>query len=450
MKKCLVTAILMLVILSGCGGSKRTIGRSQAPKKGQISKEELRDELDRFEHLFISRMRQTADGMNEASGTRRSKRTSTRMQTKIVGALHAMTASDDSVVAFFDTWALVIRLHIYFEEGTGLSVHGDQRPQAIAFIEMVETDIERIARLFLTDKQFEELKINVYHFSRQHPIEGVYANLIVYATQEKKEEVGVLMKTLSIPMAPIRALEGVDNTATAIHKVSDSVDRFSDVAEQMPESTRWQMSILVDDFEESEMTQSFLESLNDFSQSSTRLVEILDTMPQQMRTELLTVLEESDQSQQQLQTTMQNAVEASAHVEKMLAQLNTTSQTLTITAQQASDAGVAWKNASDSIQELIGMFKSDKPKDPNAPPGFGMRDFDTMLLNAGQTADKVGNAVARIQQTVDAAEMQKQLRSLIDHVMWRLFELVLAVVILVSGGRFVIKKLQTAKAKKNQ
>ena len=449
MHRCLIAVVLTMVVLSGCGGSKRTVGRGQAPQKGQISKEELRDELDRFEHLFISRMRQTADDMNEASGTRRSKRTSTRMQTKIVGALHAMTASDDSVVAFFDTWALVIRLRIYFEEGTGLSVHGDQRPQAIAFIEMVETDIERIAHLFLTDKQFEELKINVYHFSRQHPIEGVYANLIVFATQEKEEEVGMLMKTLSIPMAPIRALEGVDNTANAIHKVSNSVDRFTDVAEQMPESTRWQMSILVDDFEESEMTQSFLKSLDDFSKSSTRLVEVLDTMPQQMRAELLTVLEESDQSQQQLQTTMQNAVEASAHVEKMLAQLNTTSQTLNITAQQASDAGVAWENASDSIQELIGMFKSDKPKDPNAPPGFGMRDFDTMLLNAGQTADKVGNAVAQIQQTVDAAEMQKQFRLLIDHIIWRLFELVLAVVILISGSRFVIRKLQAAKAKKS-
>jgi hypothetical protein len=284
----------------------------------------------------------------------------------------------------------------------------------------------------------------------QHPIDGTYSNLIVFATQEKKEEVGVLMKTLSIPMAPIRALEGVDNTATAIHKVSNSVERFTDVAERMPESTRWQMSILIDDFEESEMTQSFLESLNDFSQSSTQLVKVLDTMPEQMRTELLTVLDESDQSQQQMQITLQNAVEVSAYAEKMLAQLDTTSQAINITAQQANDAGVAWENASDSIQELIGMFKSDKPKDPNAPPGFGMRDFDTMLLNAGQTADKVGTAVAQIQQTADAAEIQKQLRSLIDHVMWRLFELVLAVVILVSGGRFMIKKLQTAKAKKDQ
>ncbi len=450
MRRFLIAVVLIMVVLSGCGGSKQTIGRSQTPTKGQISKEELRNELDKFEYSFISRMRQTIDSINAASGTRRSKRSSTRMQTKIVESLHAMTASDDAVTAFFDTWGLVVRLRLYFEKGAGQSAHGDQQSQVIAFINTAEENIDRIGQLFLKPKQFEELKKSIYRFAQQYPIERDYASLVVYATQQEESEAGVLMQTLRIPMAPIRALEGVDNTANAISKVSDSIGRFTDIAEQMPESTRWQMSILVDDFEESEMTQSFLESLNDFSQSSTQLVEVLDTMPEQMRTELLTVLEESDQSQQQLQTTMQNAIEASDYVEKMLAQLNTTSQTLTITAQQASDAGVAWKNASDSIQELIGMFKSDKPKDPNAPPGFGMRDFDTLLLNAGQTADKVGNAVAQIQQTVDAAEMQKQLRLLIDHIIWRLFELVLAVLVLVWGSRFIIKKLQTAKAKKNQ
>ncbi|MHC5164800.1 MAG: hypothetical protein ACYSOI_05530, partial [Planctomycetota bacterium] len=176
----------------------------------------------------------------------------------------------------------------------------------------------------------------------------------------------------------------------------DSVERFTDVAEQMPESTRWQMSILMDDFEESEMTQSFLESLNDFSQSSTQLVEVIESMPEQMRAELLTVLEESDESQQQLQTTLQMAAEAAGRIEKTLAQFDTASQTLTITAKEANEAAIAWEAASESIQDLVQMFKG-KPRDPNAPPGFGMRDFDNMLLNAGQTADKVGAAVAQIQ-----------------------------------------------------
>jgi hypothetical protein len=167
---------------------------------------------------------------------------------------------------------------------------------------------------------------------------------------------------------------------------------------------------------------------------------------------LLTVLEESDESQKQLQATLQVTVEAADRVEKMFTQLNTTSQALNITTQQANDAAVAWKNASDSIQELVLLFKG-KPRDPDAPPGFGMRDFDTMLLNAGQTADKVGNAAAQLQQTINTAakeELQQQLRSLIDHIIWRLFELVLVVLILVWVARYLIKKPRTAAARKSQ
>ena len=134
----------------------------------------------------------------------------------------------------------------------------------------------------------------------------------------------------------------------------------------------------------------------------------------------------------------------------MLAQIDTTSQTLNVTVQQASEAAAAWKNASDSIRELAGMFVSDEPKDPNAPPGFGMQDFDAMLLHAGQAADKVGAAVAQIHQTVNTAaetEIPQQLRSLIDHIVWRLFELVLAILILIWGSRFVMKKLKTSASK---
>jgi hypothetical protein len=345
-----------------------------------------------------------------------------------------MTASDDSVVAFLDTWGLVIRLRIYLERGAGSHLYGKDQPDIVNFIKLAEKEIAHIGQLFLKPDQFEDAQRGLEEFARQHPITGIYSNLVVYATHEEPEEAGALMRTLSIPMAPIRAMEGVDNTATSIHNVSNSVEQFSDIVQQLPRSARWQMTILMDDFEESEMTQSFLKSVDDFSKSSTHLVEVLGAMPQQVRTELLTVLAEADQSQQQLQTTLQTAAEAAGRVEKMFVQLDTTSQALNITTQQAS----------------VSMFKG-KPRDPDAPPGFGMRDFDNLLLNAGQTADKVGNAVAQFQQTIDAAakeEMQKQLRSLIDHVMWRLFELVLAVVILVFGGLYLIKRLQASKAVK--
>jgi hypothetical protein len=171
----------------------------------------------------------------------------------------------------------------------------------------------------------------------------------------------------------------------------------------------------MDDFEESQMTQKILKSLEEFSQSSARLVEVLNAMPQQMRTELTTALNETGQAQANLQTT----------------------------AKTSAEAAIAIKDASDSIQKLVSMFQSNKPRDVNAPPSFGMRDFDTMLLNAGQTADKIAGAAAQLQQASGAEskiELQKQLRSLIDHIAWRLFQLCLTIFVMFMMYRYAAKK----------
>lgn len=445
MRKWLITVIFISFVLSGCGGGiRRTIGRSKAPKKGQLSKIELRDELDRFEYFFTTSMKQAAKKIDTSADTRRVRRTNIQMQTRLIEALHAMTSADDSVAAFFDTWALIIRLRLYLEEGDGSKLYGEFQPTAIAFIRMSEIEIVRIGKLFLAPEQFEDIQRNLEIFALQHPITGTYSNLIAFATQERKEEAGVLIKTLSIPMAPIRAMEGVDKTGDAILKVRNSVERFTDVAEQMPESVRWQLSMMMDDFEDSEMTLSFLASLNEFSQSSARLVEVMESMPKQLRTELVTALEESEKSQQQLQTTMQTATETAIQLEKTLEEFQKSTQALNVTADQATEAAAAWENASDSIHKLVMLFKTKAPRPPDAPPPFGMRDFDNMLTNAGQTADKVTGTISQLQQTIDSGadkEIQKELHSLVDHIVIRLFELVLAVFVLMGLYHYVKKKL---------
>jgi hypothetical protein len=445
MRKWLPAVVLIVGLMPGCERATRTVGSGQAPQTGMISKVELRDKLDRFESFFISTMKQTAEDIDAAGGTRRAERTNLQMQLRCVEALNAMMASDDSVIAFLDTWGLMTRLQIYFKEGPGKSIFGPQQGLAIAFIDASVNDIERIAQLFLSQEQFEESRKNINDFARQNPIGGSFANLVVYATKIKKEEVGVFLKTLSIPMAPIRAMEGMDNTAVAIQNIRDSVERFTDVAGQMPESTRWQMSILMDDFEESEMTQSLLKSLDDFSQSSAKLVEVLNAMPQQLRTELLTVLAESDQSQQQLQITIQTAAETAVQLEKTLGEFQKATLAVNETSAQAAEAAAAWQNASDSIQKLVSMFQNDTPRSPDAPPSFGMRDFDTMLLNAGQTADKMTQTITQLQQTMDSNtknNVQQQMRFLVDHIAWRLFQLILVAFGVMLMYCFIKRKLK--------
>jgi hypothetical protein len=385
----------------------------QAVPPGRLA---LLTEIGKFESYFVSAMKQMAEDMNAASQTRRVERTNVQMQMRVVEALHAMSNPDDAVIAFLDTWGLIVRLKLYVDEGRGRSLYGQHQPGAVSLMKTAESEIERIGNLFLTSQQFEESKKGIYSFAGQNPVAGTYANLVMYATKIQKEETGVLLSTLSIPMAPIRAMEGVDKTADAIGKFRNSADRFTNVLEQLPESSRWQISMLVDDFEESQMTQQFLKSLTEFSQSSTRLVEVLNAMPQQMRTELTTVLNESDQAQANFKTT----------------------------AKTAAEAAVAIKDASDSIQKLVAMFQNAQPLDANAPPAFGMRDFDIMLLNAGRTADKIAIAAAQLQQgngLESKIEIQKQLRSVVDHIAWRLFQLFLAVFALFLSCRYIIQRV---------
>ena len=442
-KNTLILLCLIAVGINGCGGDSRRI-----ISEGRISKAELRDELDRFENAFIAMMKQSSAEISAEDQTRRVQRTNLRMRIRIIEALNAMTASDDSIVAFLDTWSLVIRLRMYLEEGDGSRIFGERQHIAVDFIRTAEDEMIRIGQLFLKQDELEQVQQDLEEFAQHNPIRGLYANLIVFPTlddEEDKEQDSALMRTLSIPMAPIRAMEGVDNTATAIHNVRNSVERFTDVAEQLPESARWQMTIMMDDFEESKMTQSFLTSLKDFSQSSAQLVETLDSMPAELRAELLTVLEESDESQKQLQMTMQTATQVAVQLEKTFGELQNTSQSINETAAQATEAAVAWQSASDSIQELVGMFKTQTPRPPDAPPPFGMHDFNNMLTNAGQTADKITETIGRLDETIDTDIKAGTLaiRSLIDHTAWRLFQLALAVFGLVLVFFIIKKKLKS-------
>lgn len=59
---------LVIGAIAGCGGGpQRTIGLGQASKTSTISKQELREKLDRFEYFFISTMKQTAEDIDAAT-----------------------------------------------------------------------------------------------------------------------------------------------------------------------------------------------------------------------------------------------------------------------------------------------------------------------------------------------------------------------------------------------
>ncbi|HUT28849.1 MAG TPA: hypothetical protein VMX13_03570 [Sedimentisphaerales bacterium] len=443
----LVTLGLSVVLAQGCGPKDvRTLGAGTAPTEGQISKEELRQQLDNFSEFFKATLRQTASDLNERLKTPRAEKTTLQMRARMVQGLNAMTEQDDPVVAFIETWALCVRLRIYLQEGEGGSLYGDAQDIAASAAKTLEDEIERIGHVFLKDDVFDATRKNINEFAAGYPIKGAFSNTIVYATEVKKGESNPFMNVVRIPMSPFRAMEGVDRTATAVQQFRDTAEHFSDIVRELPESSRWQLLLLLYDLQETEMTKSFLGSLERFSESSARLAESSEKLPERLRQQMTLFVDDIDKKQANLQTSLEKAEKTATAVTAALDKLDETASSLDTLAGGVSETAAAWQAAAEAttktVQEFAKGRQSDKPES-----SFTLSEYRQAIEQTSQAAAELENLVAQVN---DLAE-SKAFEALIDHVTLRLVEFVLFLFAVALVYRIILtrmKKPKTANAPK--
>lgn len=296
------------IMLNGCGPKDvRSIGSGVTPTNGQISKEDIRQQLDKFMEFYKARLIQMSSDLNERVPTKRTEKITLQMRVRMVQGLNAMLEQDDPVIAFIETWALCTRFRMYLEEGEGSSLYGEGQEIALNSAKLLETETERIGHVFLKDDIFDTAKKNITEFANANPIKGEFSGVTKFATKVRKDQPNPFMSVIRIPMTPFRAIEGVDRTATAVHRFTDTAEHFSDIISELPESSRWQLQLLLYDLEETDMTRSFLANMTKFSDSSSRLAGSVEQLPEQLGKELSRFVTEVDSRQQNLQKTLEQA-----------------------------------------------------------------------------------------------------------------------------------------------
>jgi len=277
----LVFLVGMFVIsICGCAQKERIfLFGKKAPKTEQLSKEELREALNGFEEFAIAINAETIRELEAESPDFMFQRVNMVQATRVRHAIHAMLEHEDPIVAYIETWGFCVRLTNYLKHGEGSRLYGQSQNLAIAAAEKLQTEIELIGQRFLKEKVFTETRADIHAFANANPITGIFSNTIVYATKVEPGKQGLFEDVISIPMSPFKALTGVDRTASAIYSVRDSANRFSDVVEEFPESTRTQLLFLLMEMGETEMVKSLLESMSNFSDSSVRFADTAEELP---------------------------------------------------------------------------------------------------------------------------------------------------------------------------
>ncbi len=440
----IILGVLSLFLLEGCGSKGlRTIGSGMTPKAGQISKQELREQLDKFREFYKATLRQVSNELNERVPSTRTEKTTLQMKARMVQGINAMLDNDNSIVAFIETWALCTRFRMYLEEGEGISLFGDAHEIALNGSKRLEAEIQRIGVIFLKNDVFETARKNVTEFAHNDPIKGTFSNVIVYATEAQKGQQNPFVSVLKIPMTPFRAIEGVDRTASAIHQFSNTAERFSNIVAEMPESTRWQLQLLLFDLEEANMTKSFLNSLAQVSQSSASLEKSVEKLPEQLREQLTKFVEDIDKRQAGLQQTLQQAEKTSLAVNTTLEKLDKATGSFGAVIKDVNETVQAWETAAKTTGEVVQEFNKNKPSQKEAS-SFDIKDYrDT----AEQTSQAANNIKALLAEVDDLLESRRY-DSMLNGLLLRAGGLVVLIFVLAVLYRIISVRLKVTKGRK--
>jgi len=442
-----MTLVILIPFVGGCGQQQvRTLGSGAAPTTGRISKEELHQTLRKFAEFSLSRVKEAATALDELPPNARIQKKTVLMRARYVNALNSMLDQEDQIASLIDTWALHVRLRYYFETDDGSSLYGDRQDVAIETAKRLELEIEQISKTFLEEKAFTDTREYIHGFARANPIHGTFSNMVVYATEIKEGETDYLTSVIGIPMAPFKAMEGMDRTATAIHKFRATAGGFSDVVEAFPESARWQLLLLLYDLEETEMAKSFLASMSEFSQSSARIADSAEKLPEQLREQFSTLVEEVDAKQTSLQTTLDKAEKTAATVERSLVKADEVAGSFGRTAESVNEAAMAWDKAAEATNLALKEFSRMKParKDPNSKASFNINDYRDIVETAAVTVDGLRTLTAEVREFAKSDELATcafAIHGLLNHVTWRVVLLFLFVFVLVLVYRIVVIRL---------
>jgi len=424
-------AVLVILSLLMCGCDQNQVlgpGQIGVSRSGNISKEELRELLDNFEESAAVAVAQATNRLDELEPDFKARKMSLVHRTRYKQALTTMLDRDDPIEAFIETWALSVRTTSYFKDGEGKDVFGEHQHMAIATAESVQAEIERIGQVFLDDDTYVGTQKKLNRFAQSNPITGNFSNTIVFVTKVTPGEQSLFDDVVNLPLAPFKAMSGVDRTASAMYGLGDSADRIADVAEDLPESVRWQLLLLLMEMEETEVVRTFLESTSEFSKSSTRLADTAEKLPGQLREELSVLIKEIDDRQANLHTTIEKTEKTSVAIEKVLGQADKVAASFKTTSESVNETATAWEKAvtaTDKILAQFGQFR--KPREDAAPkPPFKIDDYRDTAESVGETVSEMNDLAVEIQELLESEQLSELFlmpRKMTDLLAWRLAQL---------------------------
>ncbi len=468
-----VYALILLAILPALTSCRQS--RVQVPqllKKSEaqsdlISEDELSQRLNTFGEQFSLSVQGTCDRVTSECTEPETLRSVVRWRSFTINSCLSTLHNREPLAAFIDTWTLLVQLENFLRTGEGKELLGHWSVQAIETAEFGQREIYEVGSLFLDPPRLERAQAAVEEFATENPMTSGYTRRANIPSQTIASQRGVFEEVLSVPLVPFKPLSGLDNTAQAVSEFTAVADFFTRTVKSLPEQTRWETELFLYDLEERPAVIETRQKLRQLAESSERLSRAAAELPQQLRKEATAALQELEEAQPEFRRTLEASRETGAQLDQTLQEATALGRQLEATSEKLAAAGESWRELFLVIDGWVQAGRKAPAASPDSKTridesgGYDIHDYERTAEAITQAGGELRTLVAEIRSFSSSPELARSVetleeqraktltessqtaREIVDHLAWRIAQLLALIFIGGLAYRWILKPKAT-------
>ena len=361
-----------------------------------MTQDELRAALLDFSSGFTVLVTEAADRISVETREPTKRRLTLLWKIRMPPLAQEAASDQNPRTGYVEALTIAVAQRQYFQDGAGASLFGAQQPIALNAAQEIEQSALALGESFLPPEKLAELHTEVEELAKQHPIRGEFLRESIQVGLSNAETGGAFDDIIGIPMAPFRAIAGVESGAQAIHEFNATAAQFTEIVDQLPQRMRWQLELLSYDLQEQGgVLEQSLDSFHLVAESANRLSLAAERLPDDTREAILNVSTELEKRSATMKSLLVEYRGAMTETGATAGNVSNLVEALSKTSEQLNQAGVAWG-------ELVAKLKAPGPPPlPGQPASkpFDIGEYEKTAVAIRSTAEELRALLGDVEKT---------------------------------------------------
>ena len=423
--KLLFALLCGLACLFSCKSSNTSMGQ-QIP---QENIEKVAKSYDQCSAFIADEINAVALEIIKNSSDRSIQKNAVTMRQYVTKTLREVNDPDPRE-AIIDTWVFLQRLANYLTKGDGKNIFGDQQDLVINKIDGIAIYMKKLIEEYMDPEKVATLKQDINTYSTSNPIVGVF--------KDSTKQGRLFSDLMEFPLAPFKAFSAIGRGGQSIEDISVTVERFTDIVEDLPEDVRWQVQALIMSLEENQLILENTKSVSKIADSSVQLSSTLENYPEKIRTEfekingdldklfkqLALISADIHKSSENVKISSENFNATGQEINKAMDKVPASIQEIKASSKALTQAAKAVSLTIKDVQNITEFFKEDSQdstlvsdasvtpsniEEPKDPFLVQLKDGSIELQKA---ANEITTGITQVRAIIESQELLKGINAI--------------------------------------